>query len=85
MYAGQLIEQCGLKGFSIGGAQVSEQHANFFVNANNATCDEMNALIEYVKKTVKEKKRVALELELCLPKMILARCVDGNCVNKVKL
>ncbi len=63
-FAGALIEQCGLKGFSIGGAQVSEKHAGFIVNAGNATSADIVALIEHVQKTVLDNTGVSLEPEI---------------------
>jgi len=62
--AGALIEQSGLKGFSIGGAQVSPLHANFIINSGNATAQDILALAAHVKKTVKEKAGVDLEMEV---------------------
>lgn len=61
--AGKLIEDLGLKGYTIGGAQVSEKHANFIVNTSNATYDDIISLIEYIKKKVKEKYNIELILE----------------------
>ena len=63
-FAGALIEQCGLKGFSVGGAEVSEKHAGFIINKNNGSAADILALIDYVKKTVKEKTGVDLEPEV---------------------
>ncbi|MBQ5992552.1 MAG: UDP-N-acetylmuramate dehydrogenase [Clostridia bacterium] len=63
-FAGALIEQCGLKGFSIGGAQVSPKHAGFIVNANRATEADISALIEHVRRVVKEQTGVTLEPEV---------------------
>ena len=63
-FAGALIEQCGLKGYSIGGAQVSEKHAGFIVNANGATEADISALIAYVQQVVKERTGVSLEPEI---------------------
>ncbi len=63
-FAGTLIEQCGLKGFSIGGAMVSDKHAGFIVNTGDATCSEVLRLIEKVKDTVLEKSGVLLEPEV---------------------
>lgn len=63
MYAGELIENCGLKGFSIGGAEISEKHANFIVNTGGATGREITQVIERVKKEVLEKYDVELILE----------------------
>ena len=61
--AGMLIEECGLKGFTIGGATVSTMHANYFVNKGNATATDMLKLIEHVRKTVAKKTGVDLQLE----------------------
>lgn len=61
--AGKLIEDLDLKGYTIGGAQVSEKHANFIVNTSNATYDDIISLIEYIKKKVKEKYNIELILE----------------------
>lgn len=62
--AGALIEESGLKGFSIGGAQVSPMHANFIVNKENATAQDVMALAAHVQRTVKEKTGVELEMEV---------------------
>lgn len=61
--AGKLIEDLDLKGYTIGGAQVSEKHANFIINTSNATYDDIISLIEYIKKKVKEKYNIELILE----------------------
>lgn len=63
-FAGKLIMEAGLKGFSVGDAQVSEKHCGFLVNKGNATAEQMLELIEYVQKTVKEKFDVFLEPEI---------------------
>lgn len=63
-FAGALIEEAGLKGHTIGGAQVSEKHAGFLINTGNATAKDVCALIAYVQKTVKEKSGVDLEPEV---------------------
>ena len=62
----KLIDECGLKGYTIGGAQVSEKHAGFIINKKNATTIDILNLIEYVKKTVKNKtgKTIQLEIEI---------------------
>ena len=65
-FAGKLIEDCGLKGFSIGGAKVSEKHAGFVINYNNATTADITNLIKHIQKTVKEKTGVSLETEVKL-------------------
>jgi len=64
MFAGKLIEDCGLKGFSIGDAQVSTKHAGFIVNKGCASAFDVKRLIEYIQKTVFEKFNVALECEI---------------------
>ncbi|HEV8304974.1 MAG TPA: UDP-N-acetylmuramate dehydrogenase [Gemmatimonadales bacterium] len=61
--AGMLIDECSLKGFTIGGAQVSTLHANYFINKGNATASDMLKLIEHVRKTVAKKTGVELALE----------------------
>ena len=63
-FAGGLIEQCGLKGVRVGGAQVSEKHAGFLINAGGATCADVLALIELVRDTVRERTGVELEPEV---------------------
>lgn len=63
-FAAKLIEDCGLKGFRIGGASVSEKHAGFVVNDQNATCADVLSLIEEVKKRVKEQTGIQLEPEV---------------------
>lgn len=63
-FAGSLIEQAGLKGYTVGGAQVSEKHAGFVINTGNATAKDVCELMEYVKKTVFEKFGVKLEPEV---------------------
>ena len=63
-FAGQLIEQCGLKGLSVGAAQVSEKHAGFLINRGGATCADMLKLIETVQNRVREAFGVQLECEV---------------------
>lgn len=63
-FAGRLIEDAGLKGVSVGAAQVSEKHAGFLINRGGATCDEMLRLIELVQQRVREKFGVELECEV---------------------
>jgi UDP-N-acetylmuramate dehydrogenase len=63
-FAGKLIEEAGLKGFQIGGAQISEMHGNFIVNAGNAKAFDVLQLIEYVKKTIMEKYNIQMETEV---------------------
>ena len=64
--AGQLIEAAGLKGFSVGGAQVSPMHANYFVNTGTATAADVRKLIERVQEVVQERFGVRLEPEVKL-------------------
>lgn len=62
--AGRLIEECGCKGLKIGGAEVSNQHANFILNKGGATSADIHTLIEEIKKRVFEKKGVKLVEEV---------------------
>lgn len=63
-FAGKLIQDAGLSGFRVGGAQVSTKHAGFVINEKNATSTEIYELILQVQKTVKEKFGVTLEPEV---------------------
>ncbi|WHZ59731.1 UDP-N-acetylmuramate dehydrogenase [Metabacillus hrfriensis] len=63
-YAGQLIQESGLKGYQIGGAKISELHGNFIVNTGNATAKDVLDLIDFVKKTIYEKHGVKMETEV---------------------
>ena len=63
-YAGALIERCGLKGCTVGGAQVSEKHAGFVVNRGDATSADVRALIAHIQRVVAEKTGVLLECEV---------------------
>ena len=60
----KLIDECGLKGYSIGDAEVSTKHAGFIINKGNAKAKEILELIEYVKKVVYEKTNENIELEV---------------------
>ena len=62
-FAGRLIESCNLKGHKIGGAEVSEKHANFVVNKDNATGKDVHDLIEYIHDEVLKKTKVDLQIE----------------------
>lgn len=62
-FAGRLIEDANLKGKKIGGAEVSPKHANFIINKNKATADDIRKLITYVHDVVKEKYDVDLKIE----------------------
>ena len=63
-FAGALIEKNGLKGKSVGGAKVSEKHAGFVINFDNATCEDVKALIKEIQKVVKDNDGVDLETEV---------------------
>jgi UDP-N-acetylmuramate dehydrogenase len=63
-FAGRLIEACGLKGYKIGGVEVSQKHGNFIVNHGDATATDYYALIQHVQETVHKQQNVDLELEI---------------------
>ena len=63
-YAAALIDQCGLKGLQVGGAQVSEKHAGFVINRGGATCADVLALVEQVRDKVRNATGVELEMEV---------------------
>ena len=63
-FTGQMIEEAGLKGLSVGGAQVSEKHAGFIVNCGNASCSDVLRLISVIKDRIKERFGVDLECEI---------------------
>jgi UDP-N-acetylmuramate dehydrogenase len=63
IFAGKLIEDLGLKGYKIGGAKISEKHANFIINDGDATGEDIKALIDLVKEKVKEKYNIELHVE----------------------
>jgi len=63
-YVGPLVEKAGLKGYRIGGAEVSTKHAGFIVNVGGATCKDVLDLIGFVQSTIKEKYNVTLEPEI---------------------
>ncbi len=65
-FAGALIEQCGLKGCSIGGACVSPKHAGFIVNNGGATSDDVKRLINHIQEIVFKETGVSLECEICI-------------------
>ena len=62
--AGVLIERAGLKGLRVGGAKVSEIHANFIINDQNATAEDIRTLIQWIKRTVHERYGIMLEEEI---------------------
>ena len=63
-FAGGLIDQCGLRGFTVGGAQVSEKHAGFVINRGGATCRDVLTLVREVQRIVKERTGVDLQMEV---------------------
>lgn len=65
-FAGTLIDKSGLKGKTIGGAQISQKHAGFIINKGNATCSDVLNLIKFTQKTVLEKHNIQLECEIKL-------------------
>jgi len=75
-YAARLIELCGLKGLTINDAQVSPKHANFIINNGNARAEDVEALINKIKKNVFEQCRIVLETEV---KIIGEQSVNQEC------
>lgn len=65
-FAAALIEECGLKGCSVGGAQVSEKHSGFVINKGGATFEDVMELVEHIKSVVREQKGVELECEMLI-------------------
>lgn len=63
-FTGKLIDECGLRGYSIGGAQISEKHSGFIVNTGTATSKDVLELISYIQKTVYDKFGVTLTPEI---------------------
>ena len=76
--AGRLIEQCGLKGRSVGGAKVSEKHANFLVNTGGARFADVYELVQVVKASVEEQTGILLEEEVQYLPGFVARQVNGQ-------
>ena len=64
-YAARLIEACGLKGYRVGGAVVSEKHANFIENQGNATALDIEKLIDHIQQQVKQQFGIELQTEVC--------------------
>ena len=64
VYAAALIDECGLKGLTVGGAQVSEKHAGFIINKGGASCSDILTLMEEVKKQVLDRTGITLEPEI---------------------
>lgn len=65
-FAARLIEACGLKGYRIGGAEVSMKHANFIVNTGAASAADIEALISHVQDTVEKMQKIRLVTEVCI-------------------
>jgi len=65
-YAAKLIEESGLKGYCIGGACVSEKHANYIINQDNASSSDIEKLILHIQNTVKTLHKVELEPEIII-------------------
>lgn len=63
-FTANLIDECGLKGYSVGGAQVSEKHAGFVINRGGATAKDVLEVVNHIKKTVFEKKSINIECEI---------------------
>ena len=63
-FAAALIDQAGLKGFSVGGAQVSPKHAGFVVNTGGATCRDVLRLMDHIRETVLARSGIELEPEV---------------------
>ena len=76
MYAGAIIEELNLKGYQVGGAKISEKHANFIINVGNAKASDIKQIIDLVKEKVKEKYNITLRVE--------QRLVNWNIENEEK-
>ena len=63
-YTGQMIEEAGLKGYTVGGAAVSEKHAGFVINKGGATADDVLKLVDHIKKVIKEREGIEIECEI---------------------
>lgn len=77
-HAARLIEASGLKGFRIGGAVVSEKHANFIINDNQATAADLESVIQHVRYTVLEQHKVELQTEVRIVGNVLSSEVNPN-------
>mgnify|MGYP003989734353 FL=1 len=64
--AGKIIDELGLKGYSIGGAEISKLHGNFIINKGNATAADIIGLIEHIEEAVFKERGVVLEKEVCM-------------------
>ena len=63
-FVGKLIDDCGLRGYGVGGAQISDKHSGFIINKGNATCEDVINLIRHIQNTVNEKFNIQLEPEI---------------------
>ncbi|MBR6645251.1 MAG: UDP-N-acetylmuramate dehydrogenase [Clostridia bacterium] len=63
-YTAKMIDEAGLKGYSVGGAQISEKHAGFIINRKNATCRDIKELVDTVKSVIKDKEGIDIECEI---------------------
>ena len=63
-YTAKMIDEAGLKGFSVGGAQISEKHAGFIINKNEATCRDIRELVRTVKSAIKDREGIDIECEI---------------------
>ncbi len=63
-YTAKMIDEAGLKGFACGGAQVSVKHAGFIVNTGNATCGDVEALVDIIKKKIEDREGIQIECEI---------------------
>ena len=59
-----MIDEAGLKGYSVGGAQISEKHAGFIINRENATCRDIRELVDTVKSVIKDKEGIDIVCEI---------------------
>ncbi len=80
-YAAQLIEQCGLKGRRVGGAVISEKHANFIINDKNASATDIESLINLIQQTVEQEQGVVLQTEV---KIVGKRLFDERLAGESK-
>ena len=67
-YTAQMIDEAGLKGYTVGGAQVSEKHAGFVINIGDATSKDVMRLIEHIKSEIKKLHGIDIETEVILVK-----------------
>lgn len=63
-YTARMIDEAGLKGYSVGGAQISEKHAGFIINKGGATCEDILNLVNTVKSVIKDREKIDIECEI---------------------